>query len=107
MALTKKGPMPKGPLPIGATKDLPKMGTKEAKALSAKKPAKKTTPAGAKAAAKATGEKGTFEGYCVKCKEKGVSFEGEIFEGATGNRIAKGPHEKCGTTVCRILGKAK
>lgn len=58
-----------------------------------------------KSATKPNGETGTYEGYCVKCKEKGVQFEGEVWENETGNRIAKGKHEKCGTTVCRILGK--
>jgi len=52
-----------------------------------------------------TGETSTYQGYCVKCKEKGVTFVGEVFVNKSGSKIAKGPHTACGTTVCRILGK--
>ncbi len=68
--------------------------TKPAVAPAVKKPGKKT------------GESGTYQGYCVKCKEKEVSFEGQVEITEKGMKIAKGPHTACGTTVCRILGKA-
>ena len=47
----------------------------------------------------------TYNGYCVKCKEK-RDFEGDIAETKTGMRMAKGKCPVCGTTVNRILGKA-
>jgi hypothetical protein len=47
----------------------------------------------------------TYNGYCVKCKEK-RDFEGEVTEIKTGMRMAKGKCPICGTTVNRILGKA-
>lgn len=47
----------------------------------------------------------TFEGYCVKCKEK-RQFPGEVSVSDNGRRMAKGPCPVCGTTVSRILGKA-
>lgn len=53
-----------------------------------------------------TGESGTYEGYCVKCKEKNVSYEGNVAISKTGMKMAKGPCPTCGTTICRILGKA-
>ena len=46
----------------------------------------------------------TYEGYCVKCREK-REFEGEIVEMANGRRSAKGTCPKCGTGMNRILGK--
>lgn len=52
-----------------------------------------------------TGEKGTWNGYCVKCKEK-QDFDGEIHNTKTGGRMAKGKCDVCGTTICRIMGKA-
>jgi hypothetical protein len=48
----------------------------------------------------------TYEGYCVKCKEK-RTFEGEVAVSKTGMEMAKGSCPVCGTTVNRILGKAK
>ena len=48
----------------------------------------------------------TYEGYCVKCKEK-RSFEGAVSVSKTGMEMAKGKCPVCGTTVNRILGKAK
>jgi len=48
----------------------------------------------------------TYEGYCVKCKEK-RSFEGAVSVSKTGMEMAKGKCPECGTTVNRILGKAK
>ena len=47
----------------------------------------------------------TYNGYCVKCKEK-RDFEGDIAETKTGMKMAKGKCPVCGTTVNRILGKA-
>jgi hypothetical protein len=47
----------------------------------------------------------TYNGYCVKCKEK-RDFPGAIAITKTGRSVAKGPCPECGTTVCRILGKA-
>ncbi|GAA2515353.1 hypothetical protein GCM10010201_09610 [Pilimelia columellifera subsp. columellifera] len=48
----------------------------------------------------------TYEGYCVKCKEK-RTFEGNVEVSKTGMEMAKGKCPTCGTTVNRILGKAK
>ncbi|HYN93472.1 MAG TPA: DUF5679 domain-containing protein [Pilimelia sp.] len=48
----------------------------------------------------------TYEGYCVKCKEK-RKFEGHVEVSKTGMEMAKGKCPECGTTVNRILGKAK
>ena len=48
----------------------------------------------------------TYEGYCVKCKEK-RTFEGNVEVSKTGMEMAKGKCPVCGTTVNRILGKAK
>mgnify|MGYP006951293390 CR=1 FL=1 len=47
----------------------------------------------------------TYNGYCVKCKEK-RDFEGEVAVSKTGMKMAKGTCPVCGTTVNRILGKA-
>jgi hypothetical protein len=47
----------------------------------------------------------TYNGYCVKCKEK-RDFEGEVTVSKTGMNMAKGKCPVCGTTVNRILGKA-
>ncbi len=45
-------------------------------------------------------------GYCVKCKEKGVELSApEIYQTAKGGFMAKGKHEKCGTTVCAMMSK--
>ena len=46
----------------------------------------------------------SYEGYCVKCKEK-RAFEGTISPTANGGRVAKGPCPECKTTICRMLGK--
>jgi hypothetical protein len=43
---------------------------------------------------------------CVKCKEK-RDFEGNVEVSKTGMNMAKGKCPVCGTTVNRILGKAK
>lgn len=45
-------------------------------------------------------------GYCVKCKEKGVELSApEIHQTKKGGFMAKGKHEKCGTTVCAMMSK--
>jgi hypothetical protein len=45
-------------------------------------------------------------GYCVKCKEKGVELSApEVTQTAKGGFMAKGKHEKCGTTVCAMMSK--
>ena len=45
-------------------------------------------------------------GYCVKCKEKGVELSApEIYQTQKGGFMAKGKHEKCGTTVCAMMSK--
>jgi len=48
----------------------------------------------------------TYNGYCVKCKAK-RDFEGNVEVSKTGMNMAKGKCPVCGTTVNRILGKAK
>ena len=47
----------------------------------------------------------TYEGYCVKCREK-RSFEGEVSVSDSGRRMAKGSCPVCSTKMARILGKA-
>jgi hypothetical protein len=47
----------------------------------------------------------TYNGYCVKCKEK-RDFEGEVKESESGRRMAQGTCPVCGTKMNRILGKA-
>ena len=45
-------------------------------------------------------------GYCVKCKEKGVELQAPaIHQTKKGGFMAKGTHEKCGTTVCAMMSK--
>ncbi len=46
----------------------------------------------------------TYEGYCVKCREK-REFEGEVKEMANGRRAAQGTCPTCGTKMNRMLGK--
>ena len=54
-----------------------------------------------------TRETAMATGYCVKCKEKGVELAApEIHQTAKGGFMAKGKHEKCGTTVCAMMSKA-
>ncbi len=47
----------------------------------------------------------TYEGYCVKCKQK-RQFQGEVKVSGSGRRIAQGICLVCGTKINRILGKA-
>ena len=44
-------------------------------------------------------------GYCVKCKEKVELTAPAIHKTAKGGFMAKGKHEKCGTTVCAMMSK--
>ncbi len=48
----------------------------------------------------------TYDGYCVKCREK-REFEGTEVTLANGRRAAQGLCPICGTKMNRILGKAK
>jgi hypothetical protein len=50
-------------------------------------------------------ETATYNGYCVKCKEK-RDFDGTVIISKTNMRMAQGPCPVCGTKVNRILGKA-
>ena len=46
------------------------------------------------------------EGYCVKCKAKKEIKDGKEVVNARGMKMMKGKCPTCGTTVCRIMGKA-
>ena len=46
----------------------------------------------------------SYEGYCVKCREK-RQFDGNEVELANGRRAAQGTCPTCGTKMNRILGK--
>jgi hypothetical protein len=46
------------------------------------------------------------EGYCVKCKKTVEVKDGKEVVNKRGLKMCKGKCPKCGTTVCRILGKA-
>ena len=48
---------------------------------------------------------GSYEGYCVKCREK-REFEGEKKELPNGRFAAQGECPKCGTKITRMLGKS-
>lgn len=47
----------------------------------------------------------TYNGYCVKCKEK-RDFQGKEVTTKTGRLMAQGLCPVCGTKMNRILGKA-
>ncbi|MCV2488670.1 DUF5679 domain-containing protein [Geodermatophilus sp. YIM 151500] len=47
----------------------------------------------------------SYNGYCVKCKEK-RDFDGEVKVSESGRRMAQGTCPVCGTRMNRILGKA-
>jgi len=47
------------------------------------------------------------QGYCVRCKKKTVIKDPEVSMMSNGMDAAKGACAKCGTTVCKILGKSK
>ena len=44
---------------------------------------------------------GSYEGYCVKCREK-RSFTGEVITLANGTKAAQGQCPVCGTKMFRI-----
>lgn len=48
----------------------------------------------------------TYQGYCVRCKKKATMKEYKISKMKNKMKVAKGPCPKCGTIMCRILGKA-
>jgi hypothetical protein len=48
----------------------------------------------------------TYNGYCVKCREK-RDFQGEEKELANGSRAAQGQCPVCGTKMTRMLPKLK
>lgn len=45
------------------------------------------------------------EAYCVKCKKTVEMQNGKETQTKRGTRMMKGKCPKCGTTVCRMLGK--
>jgi NAD-dependent SIR2 family protein deacetylase len=45
------------------------------------------------------------EAYCVKCKAKVQMKDGKETKTARGTNMMKGKCPKCGTTVCRMMGK--
>ncbi|HVE74259.1 MAG TPA: DUF5679 domain-containing protein [Mycobacteriales bacterium] len=47
----------------------------------------------------------SYNGYCVKCKEK-RDFDGEVKVSESGRRMAQGTCPVCSTKMNRILGKA-
>jgi Domain of unknown function (DUF5679) len=47
----------------------------------------------------------TYEGYCVKCREK-RHYHGEVRVSDSGRRMARGICPVCGTIINRILGRA-
>jgi hypothetical protein len=47
-----------------------------------------------------------MDGYCVKCRKSVEIKDGNEVTNAKGRRMMKGKCPNCGTTVCRILGKA-
>jgi hypothetical protein len=46
-----------------------------------------------------------MQGFCVKCSAKRDIVGGKESTIKNGNKMLKGKCAKCGTTVCRILGK--
>jgi hypothetical protein len=50
------------------------------------------------------GSMATYEGYCVKCREK-REFDGEVVELNNGRKAAQGTCPICGTKMNRMLGK--
>ena len=48
------------------------------------------------------------EGYCVRCKKKGVKLtDPKIHTTPKGGFMAKGACPTCGTTVCAMMSKDK
>lgn len=46
-------------------------------------------------------------GYCVRCKAKKTMKGVKVVVSKTGMKMAKGTCPKCGTKMCKILGKSK
>lgn len=46
------------------------------------------------------------EGRCMKCKKNVTMQDAKEVVTKNGMKMAKGKCPNCGTTVCRILGKA-
>lgn len=45
-------------------------------------------------------------GYCVKCKEKGLTMnDPKMHRTAKGGYMAKGACPQCGTTICAMMSK--
>lgn len=47
----------------------------------------------------------SYEGYCVKCREK-RSFDGEVKDLKNGSKAAQGACPVCGTKMTRMLPKS-
>jgi hypothetical protein len=47
----------------------------------------------------------SYEGYCVKCREK-RSFDGNVKELKNGSKAAQGACPVCGTKMTRMLPKS-
>ena len=47
----------------------------------------------------------SYEGYCVKCREK-REFSGEVVTMKNGSKAAQGACPKCGTKMSRMLPKS-
>ena len=45
------------------------------------------------------------QAYCVKCKESVEMKDGKESKTSRGTTMMKGKCPKCGTTVCRMMGK--
>jgi hypothetical protein len=48
------------------------------------------------------------DGYCVKCKEKGIKMKDAVVsKTARGGFIAKGKCSKCNTSMCAMMSEEK
>lgn len=47
-----------------------------------------------------------YEGRCMKCQKQVPMLDVKVVVNKRGMNMAKGKCGTCGTTVCRILGKA-
>ena len=47
------------------------------------------------------------QGMCMKCRKMVEITDGAETVTKNGMRMLKGKHTECGTTVCKILGKAE
>ena len=43
------------------------------------------------------------EAYCMKCKKKSKMKDGKKVKMKNGRYMLKGPCDKCGTNMCKIL----